>query len=563
MNLQVFSNFDTAATTSAVESLLLSPIHEVATQALSSAEEAIFHTGEFLWRSSPQKSSAGAKRPYVRFASEAQQAEKREVQSSTRRLLVDIQPRCDGTGIELIVNNNCGTAFKVKGNKKIPSIIRGSLLMIDSTSTELENKEILPMNLKILRGKNLPFDNTRIRIGVLNREGGAVDQIIGTTPSSEGSRDPIWGSRICSWTLNANHSTKFLFTLIQDNQGERKNSKIPATLCAKVLVANLLSKINPNFWIVLKDGENPDGVPTYGRLQIRLTRPTEAKLHKQENCRRITPGPAIPRMQSYAIRKMALYSCSPVILNVYDLSNNPRIQTINNTTKSFGYGGIFHAAIEIHGKEYSFGGTSDKKSKISGVFQCAPKKCPMHHYRESVFLGDCELNSQQIHSILMGLRPKWMATSYNVFRRNCACFSREFAIELGVGDLPEWVFSLATTAESIEPYLHRLNTYLKNRTKAAPPDRTSAREKITKLILPPASKEVTHLVLSPASKKVTINSHADIQAHEVAKNTQEALLDHAMAARIQRSFRSSTLRRASKRRAKALSQLQISTIASA
>lgn len=553
MNLQVFSKFDTTtATSSAVESLLLTPIREAA-NAISTAGDAVSRATESILRSSPYEYSSPAGRPHVCFVGERQSEEIKD-NSLQNRLAVDIQPRYDGSGIELIAKNNHNNMIKAKRKKLFTSNTQGSLLMFDPIASEAENSEMLPMNLKILRGKNLPFDNSRIRIGVINIESGEIDQIIGTTPSSDGSRDPIWGSRNCAWTLKANHSTKLIFTLLPKNVGEKKNNRknAPATICANALAVDLLSKRNPNFWTVLKDQENPSGIANYGRIQIRLTRPTEAKIHKQENCQRITPGPAIRRMQSYAIRKMALYSCSPVMLNVYDVSNNPRIQTINNTTKSFGYGGMFHTAIEIQGKEYSFGGTVDKKSKVSGVFQCPPKQCPMHHYRESVFLGDCELNSQQVQSILTVLRLNWMARSYNVFRKNCAFFSREFSIELGVGDLPEWVFSLARTAESIEPYLHQLNTYLKNRTKAATPK--SPRKRITRLILPKNAF---------ATNEVTIDSHEDIEAHVVAKNTQEALLDHAMAAKIQRSFRVLSARRSRYRRAKALRQLQISTVASA
>ncbi len=540
--MKILSNFDTTATTSAVESLLVTPVKEAANRAISTA---------VILRSSPSRSSPRTKRPHVRMVHVAHE-EKREEQPSECRLPVDIQPRFDGTGIEIIANNDFGSDKIANETGGYSSYIRGSLLMVDPSVMAERNNKTSPMNLKVLRGKNLPFRNARIRIGVLNREGGAVDQIIGATPSSDDSHDPIWGSRVCSWTLNANRSTKLLFTLIQENSDGRNNNKIPTILSARASVADLLSKRNPNFWIILKDETNQKVVQNYGRIQIRLTRPTAAKLHKQENCVRITPGPAIPRMQSYAIRKMALYSCSPVILNVYDVSNNPRIQTINNTTKSLGYGGIFHAAIEIQGKEYSFGGTVNKRSKISGVFQCTPKQCPMHHYRESVFLGDCELNSEQVQSILTGIRPKWLATSYNVFRNNCACFSRELAIELGVGDLPEWVFSLATTAESIEPYLNKLDNYLKNRTNATAPK--PQRKTIAKLI---SSKDVSN------KEQVRIDSTEDIRAHEVAKKTQETLLDHAMAARIQRSFRASSVRRASMLRAKGLRNLQVPTVASA
>jgi hypothetical protein len=440
--------------------------------------------------------------------------------------------------------------------------------MFDPIAAAAEDDEIISMNIKVLQGKNLPFDNTKIRIGILNSEGGAVDQIVGCTPSSEGSpdpRNPIWGSRINSWSFSGNRSTKFLFTLLVDeantDQGDKNKEK--PRICAKVSAADLLMKRNPNFWIKLKDHSDASSCITEcGRIQIRLNKPTEATLHEQENCFRITPGPSMPRMQSYAVRKMAMYSCSPVTLNVYDVSNNRKIETINNTMKSIGYGGIFHAAIEIHGKEYSFGGTMNKKSNVSGVFPCQPKQCPMHHYRESVFLGDCELNTEQVLSILKVLRPKWMARSYNVFRKNCAFFSREFAIELGVGDLPEWVYTLATTAESIEPYLKSLDTYLKNRTKTAS-DTSTKPQKATTTKTKTTKQNTADQVLTKkadAKMKVDVETDDHMEAHCVAKNTQEALFDHAMAAKIQRSFRNVKSKRASMHRAETLRKIHLQEV---
>ena len=525
--MQVLSNFDTAATTSAVESLLLTP-RKTANQSGFSKTEQV------LLRSSPKKTS-----PKTRKLRE---------RSGQPQLAVDIQPRYDGTGIELVVNCDQENHLDDKENERSSPYIRGSLLMVDPAVRAEENKEMLPMNLKVLQGKDLAFKTTRIRIGVLSREGCEVDQILGTTPSSEGSSNPIWGSRTCSWTLNANDFTKLVFMLVPENFNERKKKKIPASICATVSVSDLLSKDNPNFWVEMKDENNPKDLENYGKIQVRLTRPTRATIHKQENCRKLTSGPAMARMQSYAIRKMALYSCSPVILNVYDASKNRKVQRINNTTKSFGYGGIFHAGIEIHGREYSFGGTVNKKSKFTGVFQCAPKQCPMHHYRESVFLGDCELNSQQVENILKGLRPKWIAASYNLFRKNCAFFSRDLAIELGVGDIPEWVFSLATSTESIEPYLNKIDSYLKNQAGSTIPKSAVPR---LKSFMPVKDKKTV-------KKKATIGSHEDIRSHEAAKNTQEALLDHAMAARIQRAFRAFSARRQER-----ICDLQLPMIASA
>ena len=587
--LKGLTSLDTTAASTAYENLLLTPINEVRHAFTTTGEAISHHTGEFLLRSSPLKSSP-TKWMMHHPAKEEQDDEKKQEEeffieerpTSTWSRAVDICPRFDGTGIELVVDDRADRdAIKEEDTviKLESPHIRGSLLMFDPIAAAAEDDEIICMDIKVLQGKNLPFDNTKIRIGILNSEGGAVDQIVGCTPSSEGSpdpRNPIWGSLINSWSFSGNRSTKFLFTLLVDEATEKgvKNNKEKALLkrkpriCAKVSAADLLMKRNPNFWIILKDHSETTSIIECGRIQIRLNKPTEATLHEQENCFRITPGPSMPRMQSYAVRKMAMYSCSPVTLNVYDVSNNPKIETINNTMKSIGYGGIFHAAIEIHGKEYSFGGTMNKKSNVSGIFPCQPKQCPMHHYRESVFLGDCELNTEQVLSILKVLRPKWMARSYNVFRKNCAFFSREFAIELGVGDLPEWVYTLATTAESIEPYLKSLDAYLKNRTKTASDTSTKPQQATTTTTTTTGARttkqntatQVPTKKAADVKMKVDVETDDHMEAHCVAKNTQEALFDHAMAAKIQRSFRNVKSKRASMHRSETLRQIQLQEV---
>ena len=161
----------------------------------------------------------------------------------------------------------------------------------------------------------------------------------------------------------------------------------------------------------------------------------------------------------------------------------------------------------------------------------------MHHYRESVYLGDCELSIKQVTSILDSLRPKWLARSYNLFRKNCAFFSREFAIELGVGDIPEWVFSLATTAEFIEPYAVQFNRYLANRTNAAPPTASTKSTTRTKTnIRRAASPEQARRIA------LVLDNDGSLETQRAVTFTQESMLDHAMAARIQRSFRAASTR---------------------
>eukprot|EP00930_Biecheleria_cincta_P037164 TRINITY_DN254_c0_g1_i2.p1 TRINITY_DN254_c0_g1~~TRINITY_DN254_c0_g1_i2.p1 ORF type:complete len:444 (+),score=80.43 TRINITY_DN254_c0_g1_i2:55-1332(+) len=67
-----------------------------------------------------------------------------------------------------------------------------------------------------------------------------------------------------------------------------------------------------------------------------------------------------------------------VKLHIYDVSRNPAISGLNNILANkhapVKLGGIFHAAIEIRGNEWSFGSQSVHPEVDTGVKQCAPKK---------------------------------------------------------------------------------------------------------------------------------------------------------------------------------------------
>jgi hypothetical protein len=385
------------------------------------------------------------------------------------------------------------------------SLEGGAEVLLTATSSPSSVAKTIQMDqkmtLKILRGRNLPAENPHIRICRV-KDGESVDiDILGK--ASGNSCDPIWGGSTCTWTVLGNDATELVFLLFKDASEEDYLAR------AWVQVSDLLRPKNqlPNIWLGFD--EQP-----LAQIQVCLSISRVASLHPQENCLRITPGPALPPLSSYRIRKMALWSCGPVMLNVYDVSNNTRIEKVNKYIKAVGAGGIFHAAIEIFGKEYSFGVTLRRNTKVTGIFACEPKQCPMHHYRESVYLGDCDLTPAQVERILEDLRPQWLASSYNIFRKNCCFFSREFAIQLGVGDIPEWVYSLATSAEFIEPYAIKLNEYLAQRTKAT-----------------------TNTKTTPAETKTLASENQPPNSKEQPKQTHEAMLDHAMAARIQQSSR--------------------------
>jgi len=141
------------------------------------------------------------------------------------------------------------------------------------------------------------------------------------------------------------------------------------------------------------------------------------------------------------IEQMKKQAQAPVTLHVYAVGHAEAVAKINAVAQDIlGEGGVFHGAIEIYDKEWSFGGTDED---VPGVFCNEPGKCSMHTYRESVYLGDCKKKPEEIEKIIKKMLPDWNGQSYDLLHKNCCSFSDAFAVELGVGHIPEWVHHLA------------------------------------------------------------------------------------------------------------------------
>mmetsp|Transcript_42398 Transcript_42398/g.51412 ORF Transcript_42398/g.51412 Transcript_42398/m.51412 type:complete len:242 (+) Transcript_42398:399-1124(+) len=136
----------------------------------------------------------------------------------------------------------------------------------------------------------------------------------------------------------------------------------------------------------------------------------------------------------------------PVKLQVYDLAHSPNIQSINKFTYGVtGAGGLFHTAVEIYGREYSFGFVE----RGTGVFSCAPTECEMHSYNHAVSMGEVDLTPDEVSQILNLLAVEWPGSSYDLLKRNCCSFCQEFAERLGVGHMfPGWVVRFANIGAS-------------------------------------------------------------------------------------------------------------------
>ena len=134
-----------------------------------------------------------------------------------------------------------------------------------------------------------------------------------------------------------------------------------------------------------------------------------------------------------------------VVLHIYDVGTDSRLSSLNRVLRPVGTG-AFHAAVEVLGKEWSYGyggafsvfqfdfdgafvleptkrandqarvGSVSNKSKQSlmnrycegagesGVFFGPPGNCAIHTFRESVPMGESSLSAQDIERVLDALR---------------------------------------------------------------------------------------------------------------------------------------------------------------
>jgi len=156
------------------------------------------------------------------------------------------------------------------------------------------------------------------------------------------------------------------------------------------------------------------------------------------------------------IEEEAKYATTPVWLHVYDVGHSKMVHDLDVALKDFlAVGGIFHGAVHVAVEddekiskfEWSYGKTRGPRS---GVFVEPPKRCKMHYYRQSVYMGDSPKTAKEIRAIVVRLIKDWQGLEYDLLHHNCCSFSDAFCIELGVGPIPEWVHRLADAGAAIQ-----------------------------------------------------------------------------------------------------------------
>lgn len=153
-----------------------------------------------------------------------------------------------------------------------------------------------------------------------------------------------------------------------------------------------------------------------------------------------------------------------VMVHVYNLGHGGMgIGKANKVMRLFG-GGIFHAGVEVYGKEWSYGMSSvagdtgaDGDGEYvyldpdqTGVTWNDPKHCDAHRYRESVLLGHTKLGEAQVNAVVQQMMKQWLAVDYDLTRHNCCSFSDAFAQALGVGGIPPFIHRMAQMAAPVE-----------------------------------------------------------------------------------------------------------------
>jgi hypothetical protein len=134
-----------------------------------------------------------------------------------------------------------------------------------------------------------------------------------------------------------------------------------------------------------------------------------------------------------------------VRMNVYDLGTDFKVQTVNGILGMLG-SGVYHAAIEVYGLEWSYGYCVEG----TGVFRSAPRECQAHSYRSSEVLGTVETTRHDVEELLRVMSAEWQGQDYDLLRRNCCHFSDAFARRLGTKPLPSWVLSAARLGAGLD-----------------------------------------------------------------------------------------------------------------
>lgn len=120
-----------------------------------------------------------------------------------------------------------------------------------------------------------------------------------------------------------------------------------------------------------------------------------------------------------------------VYLNIYDL-NDEWLQSNQISADILNIGGAFHAGVEVHGKEWSFG--------QDGIDCQEPRTHDVHVYRMSIAMGrTSQAEAEVVRFMDLAMRSQWHGCDYDMLERNCCSFAEVVCMHLVGRNLPGWV----------------------------------------------------------------------------------------------------------------------------
>lgn len=152
---------------------------------------------------------------------------------------------------------------------------------------------------------------------------------------------------------------------------------------------------------------------------------------------------------SKAFRPSADADGYPVYVNIYHVGDASILKVINSvlapSTLPVKMCGVFHAGVEVFGREFGFGGGAGFPDE-SGVYECKPREDKCHSFRQALRMRNTMYGVAEINSIVAKLKKGYTLDRYHLLTCNCCHFADVLCIALDVGRLPRWVNRLARLA---------------------------------------------------------------------------------------------------------------------
>lgn len=157
----------------------------------------------------------------------------------------------------------------------------------------------------------------------------------------------------------------------------------------------------------------------------------------------------LPAEPSDSSDRLANYEAKGALvrLNVYHL-NDSWCQSNQISSQFFGIGGAFHAGIEVHGLEWSYGD--------EGITCSEPRFHQVHVFHESIPMGETDLSNDEVIRLIDDLQDEWLGEDYNMLENNCCNFSDALSQELVGEPIPAWVLRFPAIASEAAAHLEDL-----------------------------------------------------------------------------------------------------------